>query len=200
MSSSPPSPAMCGAMQLSDFVQVNKNGKIAMKLEAGDGIVGRRHLHRRTTISCSPPAAARHPLPGGDVRVFKGRDSTGVRGIKLAGGDEVVSLSLLYHSDATSGGGPRLSQTGQCGAPRRKRRGGSAGRGGRLSPKRGRGRRRGSHPDAGTLCRAWARESSSCSPCPRPASASAPRPTNIASPAAAAPALSPSAWARRTAP
>ena len=43
----------------------------------------------------------------GDVRVFKGRDSTGVRGIKLAnlgaeGGDEVVSLALLYHSDATS--------------------------------------------------------------------------------------------------
>ena len=38
----------------------------------------------------------------GDVRVFKGRDSTGVRGIKLATGDEVVSLSLLYHSDATS--------------------------------------------------------------------------------------------------
>jgi DNA gyrase subunit A len=41
-------------------------------------------------------------FPVGDVRVFKGRDSTGVRGIKLANGDEVVSLSLLYHSDATS--------------------------------------------------------------------------------------------------
>jgi DNA gyrase subunit A len=38
----------------------------------------------------------------GDVRVFKGRDSTGVRGIKLASGDEVVSLSLLYHSDAST--------------------------------------------------------------------------------------------------
>jgi DNA gyrase subunit A len=37
-----------------------------------------------------------------DVRVFKGRDSTGVRGIKLGKDDEVVSLSLLYHSDATS--------------------------------------------------------------------------------------------------
>jgi len=37
-----------------------------------------------------------------DVRVFKGRDSTGVRGIKLATEDAVVSLSLLYHSDATS--------------------------------------------------------------------------------------------------
>jgi DNA gyrase subunit A len=41
-------------------------------------------------------------FPVADVRVFKGRDSTGVRGIKLASGDEVVSLSLLYHSDATS--------------------------------------------------------------------------------------------------
>ena len=36
------------------------------------------------------------------MRVFKGRDSTGVRGVKLASGDAVVSLSLLYHSDATS--------------------------------------------------------------------------------------------------
>jgi DNA gyrase subunit A len=36
------------------------------------------------------------------VRVFKGRDSTGVRGVKLATGDEVVSLSLLHHSDATT--------------------------------------------------------------------------------------------------
>jgi len=35
-----------------------------------------------------------------DVRVFKGRDSTGVRGIKLASGDEVVSLTLLGHTDA----------------------------------------------------------------------------------------------------
>src|SRR6201999_3483809 len=36
-----------------------------------------------------------------DVRVFKGRDSTGVRGIKLAEGDEVVSLTLLSHTDVT---------------------------------------------------------------------------------------------------
>src|SRR6202043_3723687 len=37
-----------------------------------------------------------------DVRVFRGRDSTGVRGIKLAPGDQVVSLSLLHHSDAST--------------------------------------------------------------------------------------------------
>jgi DNA gyrase subunit A len=40
-----------------------------------------------------------------DVRVFKGRDSTGVRGIKLATGDEAVSLSLLRHSDASTAEG-----------------------------------------------------------------------------------------------
>jgi DNA gyrase subunit A len=41
-------------------------------------------------------------FPVTDIRVFKGRESTGVRGIKLAKGDVVVSLSLLAHSDASS--------------------------------------------------------------------------------------------------
>ena len=74
-----------------------------MKLEPGDGIVG------VATCTDAGRFPADHPrrasairFPVGDVRVFKGRDSTGVRGIKLAGGDEIVSLSLLYHSDASS--------------------------------------------------------------------------------------------------
>lgn len=88
--------------QLSDFAQVNKNGKIAMKLEAGDGIVGVATCTDADDFLLTTRGGKAIRFPVGDVRVFKGRDSTGVRGIKLATGDAVVSLSLLYHSDASS--------------------------------------------------------------------------------------------------
>ncbi|MES2473543.1 MAG: DNA gyrase subunit A [Pseudomonadota bacterium] len=88
--------------QLSDFAQVNKNGKIAMKLAEGDGIIGVATCTDADDFLLTSRGGKAIRFPVGDVRVFKGRDSTGVRGIKLASGDEVVSLSLLYHSDATS--------------------------------------------------------------------------------------------------
>ncbi|HVW75425.1 MAG TPA: DNA gyrase subunit A [Rhizomicrobium sp.] len=88
--------------QLSDFAQVNKNGKIAMKLAAGDGIVGVATCTDADDFLLTTRGGKAIRFPVADVRVFKGRDSTGVRGIKLAAGDEVVSLSLLYHADATS--------------------------------------------------------------------------------------------------
>jgi DNA gyrase subunit A len=88
--------------QLSDFAQVNKNGKIAMKLEAGDGIIGVATCTDSEDFLLTTRGGKAIRFPVTDVRVFKGRDSTGVRGIKLAAGDEVVSLSLLYHSDASS--------------------------------------------------------------------------------------------------
>ncbi len=88
--------------QLSDFAQVNKNGKIAMKLEPGDGIIGVDTCTDADDFLLTTRGGKAIRFPVGDVRVFKGRDSTGVRGIKLAPGDEVVSLSLLYHSDASS--------------------------------------------------------------------------------------------------
>jgi DNA gyrase subunit A len=92
---------------LSDFVQVNKSGKIAMKLEPGDGIVGVATCTDADDFLLTTRGGKAIRFPVGDVRVFKGRDSTGVRGIKLnkfgeEGGDEVVSLALLYHSDASS--------------------------------------------------------------------------------------------------
>jgi DNA gyrase subunit A len=93
--------------ELSDFVSINKSGKIAMKLEAGDGIVGVATCTTQDDFLLTTRGGKCIRFPVSDVRVFKGRDSTGVRGIKLAnlgkeGGDEVVSLSLLYHSDASS--------------------------------------------------------------------------------------------------
>jgi DNA gyrase subunit A len=93
--------------ELSDFVSINRNGKIAMKLEAGDGIVGVQICTDQDDIVLTTRGGKCIRFPVSDVRVFKGRESTGVRGIKLAnlgkeGGDEVVSLSLLHHSDATT--------------------------------------------------------------------------------------------------
>src|SRR5271166_3493387 len=88
--------------ELSDFVNINRNGKIAMKLEPGDGIVGVQTCTEKDDILLTTRLGKCIRFPLTDVRVFKGRDSTGVRGVKLAAGDEVVSLSLLYHSDAST--------------------------------------------------------------------------------------------------
>ena len=93
--------------ELSDFVNINRNGKIAMKLEPGDGIVGVQVCTDRDDVLLTTKLGKCIRFPLGDVRVFKGRESTGVRGIKLAnfgqeGGDEVVSLTLLQHTDATT--------------------------------------------------------------------------------------------------
>ncbi|HUO98014.1 MAG TPA: DNA gyrase subunit A [Rhizomicrobium sp.] len=88
--------------ELSDFVNINRNGKIAMKLEEGDGIVGVQVCTDRDDVLLTTKLGKAIRFPLTDVRVFKGRESTGVRGIKLAAGDEVVSLTLLHHSDATT--------------------------------------------------------------------------------------------------
>jgi DNA gyrase subunit A len=88
--------------QLSDFAQVNKNGKIAMKLAEGDGIIGVATCTDADDFLLTTGGGKAIRFPVAEVRVFKGRDSTGVRGIKLGKDDAVVSLALLYHSDATS--------------------------------------------------------------------------------------------------
>jgi DNA gyrase subunit A len=88
--------------QLSDFESVHKNGKIAMKLSDGDGIVGVQVCTEKDDVLLTTRGGKCIRFDITDIRVFKGRQSTGVRGIKLAKGDEVVSLSLLGHSDATT--------------------------------------------------------------------------------------------------
>src|SRR5690606_36893475 len=67
--------------KLSDFVQVNRAGKIAMKLDEGDSIVDVQICteHDDVLLTTALGQCIRFPVP--DVRVFKGRDSTGVRGI-----------------------------------------------------------------------------------------------------------------------
>ncbi len=86
---------------LSDFTNVKSNGKIAMKLPEGVTIVDVRIATEDDDffLTTSLGKAIRFPIR--DVRVFKGRDSLGVRGIKLAEDDYVVSMAVIRHVDAT---------------------------------------------------------------------------------------------------
>ena len=81
--------------RLSDFVQVNKNGKIAMKLDEGDAIVGVALCQASDDVLLTTAAARCIRFPVDDVRVFAGRESTGVRGIRMAEGDSVISMAIL---------------------------------------------------------------------------------------------------------
>ncbi len=94
--------------KLSDFTQVNRNGKIAMKLDeaqvagADDGIIGVQICSPNDDVMLTTALGQCIRFRVDDVRVFTGRTSTGVRGIKLADGDEVISMLVLGHMDITS--------------------------------------------------------------------------------------------------
>jgi DNA gyrase subunit A len=87
---------------LADFVEINKNGKIAMKLEEGDGIVDVATCSAADDVLLTTALGQAIRFPVDEVRVFKGRDSTGVRGINLADGDRVISMAIINHSDAAA--------------------------------------------------------------------------------------------------
>lgn len=88
--------------KLSDFVNVRSSGIIAMKLDEGDRLIAVRSCtgHDDVLLASRQGRAIRFAVE--DVRVFAGRSSSGVRGIRLADGDEVMSMSILLHVDATS--------------------------------------------------------------------------------------------------
>jgi DNA gyrase subunit A len=87
--------------KLSDFTVINRNGKIAMKLDESDAIVG--------VSLCAPGDDVLLTTAGGrairfavdEVRVFAGRDSTGVRGVRLSDDDRVLSMAVLRGVEAT---------------------------------------------------------------------------------------------------
>eukprot|EP01037_Dinobryon_pediforme_P006328 gene6328-6400_t len=87
--------------KLSDFSQVNRAGKIAMKLDDGEAIVDVQMCTERDDVLLTTADGQCIRFEVDDVRVFKGRDSMGVRGINLADGDHVISLAILGHSEAT---------------------------------------------------------------------------------------------------
>jgi DNA gyrase subunit A len=84
--------------ELSDFVTVNQNGKIAMKFEgedAGDRLIGVGVCSEEQDVLLATKLGRAMRFPVSAVRVFASRASTGVRGIALADGDEVISMSLV---------------------------------------------------------------------------------------------------------
>ena len=87
---------------LSDFTNVMRNGKIAMKLPEGVQLVNARICSEMDDFLLTTAHGKAIRFPVTDVRVFKGRDSTGVRGIKLAEGDHVVSMAVITHVESTA--------------------------------------------------------------------------------------------------
>jgi DNA gyrase subunit A len=86
---------------LSDFVQVNRNGKIAMKPDEGDGIIDVQICSADDDILLTTANGQCIRFPVTDVRVFAGRTSTGNRGIKLEDGDSVIDMGVLRHVEVT---------------------------------------------------------------------------------------------------
>ncbi|MBT5514593.1 MAG: DNA gyrase subunit A [Rhodospirillaceae bacterium] len=82
---------------LSDFTNVMANGKIAMKLNEGDKLVRVRTCTEGDDILLSAVGGKVIRFPVTAVRVFSGRTSTGVRGMRLPEGDEVIAMSILRH-------------------------------------------------------------------------------------------------------
>jgi DNA gyrase subunit A len=83
--------------RLSDFTNIMANGKIAMKLDEGDQLIGVRTCTEAQDVMLAARSGKCIRFPVTEVRVFSGRTSTGVRGIRLTGDDEIVSMTLLDH-------------------------------------------------------------------------------------------------------
>jgi DNA gyrase subunit A len=88
--------------KLSDFAQVNRAGKIAMRIDEGERIVDVQICSDKDDVLLTTARGQCIRFPVDDVRVFKGRDSMGVRGIGLAEGDKVISLAILRSIDVTA--------------------------------------------------------------------------------------------------
>ncbi len=87
--------------KLSDFQRVNVNGKIAMKLEDGDGIVGVDTCSADDDVMLTTAAGQAIRFRSEDVRLFAGRNSVGVRGIRLGETDRVISMAVMRGSQAS---------------------------------------------------------------------------------------------------
>jgi DNA gyrase subunit A len=89
--------------RLADFKNVRASGLIAMKLDEGDRLIGVATCRDGDDVFLATKAGRciRFQITDENLRVFSGRDSAGVRGIKLTGADEVISLSVLQHVEAT---------------------------------------------------------------------------------------------------
>ncbi len=89
---------------LEDFISINQSGKIAMKLDTNDRIVGVKICTDQQDIILSTNNGKCIRFEAKKLRVFKGRSSKGIRGINLAGNDAIVSLSIINKSEKVANG------------------------------------------------------------------------------------------------
>ena len=89
--------------RLDDFANINRAGKIAMRLERGDRIVSVVICHADDDVLLTTREGMCVRFPINEVRVFSSRLSSGVRGMNLGAGDEVISMSLMAHVEASPG-------------------------------------------------------------------------------------------------
>jgi DNA gyrase subunit A len=89
--------------RLADFKNVRAAGLIAMKLDEGDRLIGVATCRDGDDVflATRQGRCIRFQITDDNLRVFSGRDSAGVRGIKLGGDDQVISLSVLRHVEAS---------------------------------------------------------------------------------------------------
>lgn len=87
--------------KLSDFKNIRSNGLIAMKLGQGEELNSVRLCRPEDDVLLASKLGKAIRFPVEAVRTFASRNSTGVRGIKLAAGDEVISMSILNHMEVT---------------------------------------------------------------------------------------------------
>ena len=80
---------------LEDFININNNGKIAMKLDQDDKIIGVKICKEDQDILLSTKFGKCIRFKSKKLRLFKGRSSKGIKGIQLKENDKVISLSIL---------------------------------------------------------------------------------------------------------
>ncbi len=85
---------------LSDFTNVKRNGKIAMNLPEGVFLVNAAIADDQDDVMLVTAQGRAIRFPTTDIRVFKSRGSTGVRGIRLGADDKVVSMAIIRHFEA----------------------------------------------------------------------------------------------------
>lgn len=86
--------------RLTDFYNVQSNGKIAMKLDEGDKLIGVQICNDTDDVLLAAAGGKCVRFPVSDVRIFESRASTGVRGMKLPEGESVISMSIVKHAKA----------------------------------------------------------------------------------------------------
>ena len=98
---------------LSEFTNINKAGKRAMRLDDDDRLIGVIPCTEDDDVFLATRNGKAIRFSVGDVRVFRGRDSLGVRGVRLRDGDKVVSMSILRRFDIDGAAGGEADATDQ---------------------------------------------------------------------------------------